>query len=353
MAPGPYDPEAVFRAMDRLYATGLFDGLWPDASPRSVPPTDAVASAGTPLVVLVEPAPAGSVAGAAGYDTDRDWRLWLTAHSRVLPSLLDLEIAGSANAIEQWVTFGGSLPSLSLPPLRWVAGGFIRNTEIRHVPREAFGEDPDVLRFGGWLGIEIPGITPDRFISITATAESIRERDDAVRTVFGPGVRIGILLSASYVVGGPIEADVDFRFGDGSFQRARVRAAVSIEHGRFLAAMIGDVAASGGAAPLDALPALGDEWKMPGLRWGELRSRAYLVSGIDLAVKGPIGAYPRLRLRGAAVDRPFEIGSEIDRWIAGAEIAAVWVTPIGGAAAGFGVNTRGDTVFRVDVGGAF
>ncbi|HWV56854.1 MAG TPA: patatin-like phospholipase family protein [Longimicrobiales bacterium] len=349
VAPGPYEPEAVFRAMDRLFATGLFDGLWPDAAPGSDPP----GSTGTALVVQVEPAPASSVAGAAGYDTDREWRLWLTARSRSGPDLLELELSGSADAIEQWATIGASLPSLSLAPLRWVADAFVRNTVIGYYGVDPFDDEPDVLRLGGWLGLELPGIAPDRYVSLTGTLESVRQSGEEPDFVFGPSLRAGVFTSASYVVGGPIEIHADARFGDFSYRRLRVRGSVPLARGAFLAAIVGDAATVGGTAPLDVLPALGDDWTFPGFRWGEFRSRGYASTGVDLAVRGPLGAYPRLRLRGAATGREVGDVTISNGWIAGAEVAAVWATPIGGAAAAFGINTRGDTVFRIDVGAAF
>lgn len=347
VAPGPYDPGAVFRAADRLYATGLVDGVWPDADPAA--PRDTAPA----LIVLVDPAPATAVAAAAGYDTDRQGRLWLSARGRAAGPLT-LELAGSLNAIERWVTLGYTLPSVRLLPLRWTGGAFARSVEIPRLP-DREGSPPGVQRYGGWLGMELRGVGPDRYLSVGASAEWIREDAGEARFAAGPDLRIGLAPVASPIVGGPTEVEASFRFGgEGDYGRARVRGSLHARRGWLLAAAGVDAAVASGDAPLDVLPALGDGWAMPGLRWGELRSRAYFLAGGDVAYPVFPVTRVRLRVRAAATDREVGVAGDGSRFLAGAEIAAVWRTLLGGVTitAAFGANTRGHRVFRIDLGGS-
>lgn len=64
VAPGAYDPARVLAAVDRLYTTGLFEGVWPRVE------ASGAADALPELVVRLEAPPRLTLAGSAGYDTD-------------------------------------------------------------------------------------------------------------------------------------------------------------------------------------------------------------------------------------------------------------------------------------------
>src|SRR6185295_6089049 len=66
---GAYRAAAVLRATDRLYATGLFNGVWPRVEQAA---TDSAST----LVLALDPHPRISLNAAAGYENDRGGRLW-------------------------------------------------------------------------------------------------------------------------------------------------------------------------------------------------------------------------------------------------------------------------------------
>jgi hypothetical protein len=102
------------------------------------------------------------------------------------------------------------------------------------------------------------------------------------------------------------------------------------------------------------IPALGDDRAMPGLAWGEHRTRRHLLGGFDFAHPAPLDAHLRLRVRAALADGIVHPGTGTDRLsIAGLELAAAWATPFGSLVAGFGAGTRGHRRFVIDVGAAF
>ncbi|HSL72010.1 MAG TPA: patatin-like phospholipase family protein, partial [Longimicrobiales bacterium] len=68
----PYDPELVLAATDRLFATGLFEGVWPRAA-------SSADTTGRPaLLVRLDAPPTVSLSLAAQYDNDRSGRGWAT-----------------------------------------------------------------------------------------------------------------------------------------------------------------------------------------------------------------------------------------------------------------------------------
>src|SRR4029453_8691097 len=99
---GPYRPEAVLRSMDRLYDTGLFNGVWPRVERRGADSLDV-------LVVTLDPYPRVSLTAAAGYDDDRGGRFWsmLGWRSAALGAPLETRVGAGNDGVELW--FQGSL----------------------------------------------------------------------------------------------------------------------------------------------------------------------------------------------------------------------------------------------------
>jgi len=103
--------------------------------------------------------------------------------------------------------------------------------------------------------------------------------------------------------------------------------------------------------PPDAHPSLGDEHFIPGLQWGEERARARVGAGLDAAFP-LLSGFLRIRTRaGTAVAELHDATSS--RWLAGAQGALVWTTPLGMVDIGYGVATTGDGRLDISVGGEF
>jgi hypothetical protein len=112
-----------------------------------------------------------------------------------------------------------------------------------------------------------------------------------------------------------------------------------------------DVRVTSSDAPADVVPALGDEHMVPGLEWGEVRDRMRAVVGVDAA--HPIRtAFLRLRVRSGTVTEQIADWTSSE-WVSGAQLGALWRSPVASVEWGFGVNTRGNRRFDISVGRQF
>lgn len=341
-APGPFDARSVLARVDRLYATGLFDGVWVSvedslfADARGVPALVARADAPAPLSLL----------GAIGYDNDRGGRLWLSLRRRLALSGSPLEIAleGSVNGIEKSASLALRLPTVAGPSLTWSAGGELSKTHAR-----SFG---DVERGGGWLGIEGRTIEPGVFASLTMRAEHVRPEFGPVGDSFGPRLRVDAVSPLVEIVGIPTLVEAESRDGDFEYSRVRAQIARAFGRGGIRVAPLAAIEAVTTGAPIDVIPALGDANLVPALTWGEHRGRVRAVGGVDLSLVIPRRTTLVLRSRSGWIGKRVAAGDE-DRWIAGVGLSSLWWLPLGRIEAGFEAGTLGDRRVSVRVGAEF
>jgi hypothetical protein len=173
---------------------------------------------------------------------------------------------------------------------------------------------------------------------------------------FGPYVRIGRVAPLVEEVGTTPSAEGELRFGAVHYQRARLKGSLGGTRGRLALAVLGDLEAVWGEPPLDAAPALGNEFLIPSLQWGEHRGRARAVSGVDLAYSFPRRATLRLRIRGGVVGDPVGAQGTFGTgrtWLGGAGLTGLWWTPFGRIEAGGEAGTLGERRIVVRLGQDF
>ena len=345
VAASRYDSAAVSAATDRLFSSGLFNGVWP----RVVPAAD---SAAPPLLVVrVEAPPRLMLSGNAHYENDRGGRVWLSLHKQdrigMLPTVFG--VAGSVGSLERWGTASVRIHLRTPAALAWSMGAHAAESSVRLFDDDALSST-DVLRLGGWLGFEFPHILRVRLLTLTAHAEWIDIEDGRSGSALGPLVRYSAVAAQARPVGWPFLAEAERRWGDLAYTRIALRASHVVGRRGPQMAIGFDVRAVSSAAPIDVRPALGDEHAIPGLRWGEARGRARVVTGVDLA--HPLGSgFIRLRARTGAVTE--ELDQWRGRWETGGQLGFFMRTPIGVVEAGYGIATRGDGRFDVSVGRDF
>lgn len=343
----PYRADAVLGGMDRLFATGLFEAIWP----RVVASKDT--SADPWLVVRLETPPRLSLSAGAHFENDRGGRAWgsVNTHQQIAGLPAVLTVSGAAGSLERWAATSARLHGLSLAAFAYSAGAHVIEREVRLFADDAIRLQ-EVLRIGGWAGIEFPHVLKERMVVAIARAEHIDVEDGISGSALGPLIRIAAIASESRVVGLPLLIEAERRWGEVSYSRAVGHGSIGIggKRGPQLALGI-DVRAVSSAAPEDVKPALGDEHAIPGLRWGEYRDRARAVGGVDVAI--PIGTgFARLRARtGAVADELDKLDSAA--WVTGGQLGAYWQTPIGVLEAGYGLATRGDGRFEISIGRGF
>jgi len=380
VAPGPWDLEKLMRAVDRLYSTGLVNGVWPrveaeasllaEPSPQNGGAEDALGAnpgrgegrhrpdgatrqeSRDVLVVRVDPHPRLSLAGALGYDNDRGGRIWGEIQQR-LPSTLPIEVTVGAamDGLERWGEGSLRLHGLGRP-LTWTLGGHYRETANRVSGPDGGGE-LEVRRAGGWLASELRHIYPDWLGALGGHAEWIDLEDGEEGLSWGPFLRFSSAGAPALVVGTPTEVEAELRFGEIDYWTASFRGSGSLPLGRFLSAAVVDLAVADRASPLDVMPTLGDRHAMPGLAWHEERGRARLLGGFDLAREFLMGGYLRLRLRGGSATEVFDDLGETASWVGGAALEGLWTTPFGPIVAGVGASTRRTLRFDVNLGQVF
>jgi predicted acylesterase/phospholipase RssA len=357
IAPGPFDTRAILDAVDRLYATGLFTGAWPSVVPPDGdngpdPATDDRAPRLRVQLAMIERT---TVAGAAGYDNDRGGRAWAALRHRTLHGgAAEFEAALSGNSLDRWASLSARWRSTAHLPLTWSLGGAYRESDVRRFDDDDLVGESEVRRAGGWIGADWRRVAPELRALLAVRGEWIDIEEGADGWAWGPLLRIGRDPSPVRVVGRDPVIEVEARWGD--FDHQRIRAGASID-GRaddhLLAALVAEAAHTAGSAPPDALPALGDERRVPGLRWGRIRARTIAVGGIDLAYPIVSEGFARLRLRAGAFDDPLDRLDTDSRTIAGAELGAIWPTPFGPLFVAVGVATDGAWRIDLNVGPLF
>lgn len=341
----PYDANLVLAAIDRLFSTGLLEGVWPrvDSTAESSSP---------PLVVRLDAPPTQSVSVAVQYENDRGGRAWasLDRYDRLglLPAIFSASL--SADGLERWGALSARVYSLRWPTIAYSLGAHIQEREVR-----TFSEDTrtvaEVVRAGGWVALEFPHILRERLLTALARAEWVDVEGGRKGVAFGPLLRFTSVLPDPLIVGTPLLIEAERRWGSLSYTRLTFSGSLAAPTRRPRLAAMMDLRAVSSRAPADVLPALGDDHAIPGLRWGEQRGRARVVAGVEAAYPVRTGFF-RLRLRtGAVADHVDEWTSS--SWVSGALVGAYWPSPIGVVEAGFGRATIGDGRFEVSVGRRF
>jgi len=359
VAPAPYDSAKIFRTVDRLYVTGLFTGIWPsveDSTWRG--PSSAASGQVAPLVVRAEGKGKTSASAAAGYDNDRGGRIWGSVQrlGRTQGTPVELGLEGSVNGIQNWGDFSIRVPTLGRFPTAWTAGAFLGESEIRFLPGGGEEDEPDVKRGGGWVGVEWRVLDPDLEGTATLRAEHIDSGVGPSGSSYGAFGRVGVVAPNVEIVGTAPMLEGEIHTGDVHYARVRAKASLVRKQKPLTIALLGDVEAVTNGPPLDSAPALGNDFRVPALRWGEHRGRALGAGGIDVAYPAKLKATLCLRLRGGAIADEMQSDGELDgetTWVGGAGLSALWWTMYGRIEAGFEASTLGDRRILVRLGSDF
>ncbi|HEX6693416.1 MAG TPA: patatin-like phospholipase family protein, partial [Longimicrobiales bacterium] len=343
VAPGAYSEERVLRAMDVLYTTGLFEGVWPRVST-----TDSA----TALVVRLEGQPALSLSAAAGYESDRGGRVWVSADrfTSIGGRPAFMTAAGSSTGVERWASGSIRVYSFSNPGVAWSLGLHGQERDIRSFEDDAM-RVREVTRLGGWLGIELPRSLQQRTMTAAMRGEWVQQEGGEDGYAVGPLLRWADVDADTRVVGVPLLIEGEARGGSVDYARFAVSASRTVSAGSFEAAALIDVRAASPGAPFDVQPALGDGHAIPGLRWGTGHGRSRIVTGVDGAFLIPSG-FVRMRLRTGAAQRALNFADGA-RWVTGADLGVGWQSPVGTVEVSYGRATRDDGRFDVSVGRKF
>lgn len=369
VAPGEYSADAVLDAVDRLYETGIISAVWPWTD------TEEDSAAAPALRVHLHGIDEAVLDLAIGYENDRGGRAWgamrrLTGEN--VPTVLSL--AASGDRLDWWASASARILPPRHLPLAWTMGAHFHRADTRDAVDD---EALDVLRIervGGWVGAERRWLSADarraepppfwlgrgRIASASVVAEHVDIEGGRGGTAIGPRVRVTSDEPLDGRIGLPLRLEGEARFG--AFRYQRVRASGTLERrprqgpearGGFWIGAVADLALARGSAPPDALPALGDDRLVPGLRWGERRGRTRAVVGTDLTYPTLLEGLLFMRIRaGGVADRFTRLGST-DHWLGGAEAGVAWTTPFGAIRFGFGINTDGDQRLDVSLGPVF
>ncbi|MSR35366.1 MAG: hypothetical protein EXR95_01810 [Gemmatimonadetes bacterium] len=334
----------MLRAMDRLYDTGLFSGVWPRVERRGPDALDV-------LVVALDSRPRLGLDAAVGYEKDRGGRLWslLECRTAALGAPLETRTGGGDDGIERWLEASLLLHGLAPLGLGWTAG--LHHLDVTQPLLVTGPDDVDVQRTGGWAGLRYrrSGV----IASLVGQAEAIHVEDGVSGRSWGGMLRVSSTTAATGLVGVPMELEAMLRAGVLDYAVLGGRASLRRGIGAMKAAAVLEGAATLGDPPPDELPALGDRHAMPGFRWGEGRARARVLGGVDLAWPILGNGWGRLRVRaGADQDAPDDL-TRFSGWTSGAALEGIWTTPFGPVVVGYGINTRGSDRIDVGVGGWF
>jgi hypothetical protein len=366
IAPAAFESREVLERVDRLYATGLVDGVWPRVESRSGVVTNGGNDRSTSsdraatdvLVLRVDGMPRRALAITPGYENDRGGRIWGKLSERLAMEgvPLELSLAGATTGLDRWGAASAKLYTLGLP-LSWVVGGYLREVETRDTDsilvRDAdeleFLVQDEVYRAGGWLSSEYRPASLRLVSSLAMHVEEIDVANGPEGVAWGPSLRIVSAAGWNKLVGVAPEVEAELRFGEVYYASAALRMSHVVSLRGLVAAGVLDVGFSVDDAPPDARRALGDHHAMPGLAWGEGRGAGHVLLGLDLARSFFTAGTLRARLRaGAAPSSPDELWEELSTWTAGAALEGLWSLPFGPILVGVGANTDGD--FRLDVG---
>ena len=359
VAPAAYDSARIFRTVDRLYVTGLFTGIWPSVEDSAWSgPSSGGSPEAAPLVVRAESQGTLSAAAAAGYDNDRGGRIWGSVGrlGRTQGMPLSVGLEGSVNGIQSWGDLTLRMPTVGRFPTAWTAGAFLGESEIRFLPAGNEGGESDVKRGGGWLGVEWRVLDPDLEGTVLLRAEQIDSDLGPSGSSYGALGRIGVVAPNVEMVGTAPMLEGEIHTGDVHYARVRAKASFVRKQKPLTIALLGDGEAVTNGPPLDSAPALGNDFRIPALQWGEHRGRALAIGGLDLAYPARFKATLCLRLRGGTVVDEMEPNGELGgetTWVGGAGLSALWWTIYGRIEAGFEASTLGDRRILVRLGSDF
>lgn len=335
---GPYDPEAVLSAVDELYATGMFDAVWPSLGARDRPGGAAT------LDVAIEPISPTQLVAGLRYDSEFGGSAWAGVRhlGSVAGSPVSTSLTGTLTERFRGANAKADLFVPGLTPLALVAGGHVAETELRPTdlgPR--FGGGWWVRRWGGGVGFEVRGIEPDRSLWVAFDVERIDETGRPPGSSFGPRLQWGTWEPLGMPLGAPTGIEGQARWGDYSYWAFDGRASRGWGVRGITLVAVGHVSASGGdQVPLDVRPHMGRSHGFPGYAWDEGAGRAAFSGGVDVGVPIPLAGVARLRLRGGRLDAlPTATTSDLDLF--GAEGGLAWRTPFGTIEIASGTNSTG------------
>ena len=159
-----------------------------------------------------------------------------------------------------------------------------------------------------------------------------------------------LLLLSGSPAGQPAAHAAEARWGGIAYRRIGARGSLATRFGALQLAGIADAVIASETAPPDALPALGNDYAVPGYQWGDGRAPALAVTGFDLAYPMPLGGYTRARLRLARTGDDLSEMPDSGAWVTGAELGLFWSTPFGAVELAFGANGEGGRRLSLDVG---
>ena len=243
-------------------------------------------------MLALDPLPRLALTGAVGYDNDSGGRLWAAVESRA--SLLGSPVVTRAGAgtdgIQRWFEVSALLRPSLLPRVALTAG-----LDHRRGTPPFFGSlpvAPETRHTGGWAGVQYRGAFPDLIGSLVMRAERIEEKGGFEGQAWGPLIRISMPNGPARVVGIPSELEAAMWRGVVDYHELGARGSITREMGPLEFAALADAGFVVGDAPLDALPSLGDDHGMPGLRRGQKRGRARCLArwrgarpGVEHAVR--------------------------------------------------------------------
>jgi hypothetical protein len=342
-----------------LYATGLFTGVWPSVEDTVFHPLpeEGRSDEEPALVVRTDARGPLSLVGAPGFDEDRGGRIWgsLESITAVGGAPTQLAAQASTDGIHKWGALSLRVPTVRPVVSAWSAGGYASKSKIRFLG----AEEIEVKRNGGWLGLESRSIAPSWFSSLTFRAEHVKSDLGDLGNLY----RLAFLLAAEpplvQIIGTSNALELEGglgRSGSRNFARARAKGSYPFRMSHLSLAPLGDIEAISNGTPLDLRPALGDEYLVPALRWGEWRGRIRLVGGADLSYVVPLKTTIVLRLRGGMIDepvRPDATPSDDDQWVGGASLSSLWWLPLGRVEVGVAAGTLGDRRVFVRLGPDF
>ena len=351
-APGPYRADRILNRVARLYATGLFDGIWPSVE-------DSAGLSAPVLKVRAESRGPSSVSGAMGYDNDRGGRAWVSLRRLDAMGATPVEVAleAGANGVDSWASVSGRLTTLALGASSWTMGAHFGERQVRFA-ETINRDDMEAERAGTWLGFETRWLDPGIHTSLTMHAENIHSDFGPEGGSYGFRLRVAGVAPLRQTVGMAPALEGEARFGDVEYRLARAQGSLSHRLGPLAMAVVANAAAVSRLAPIDEAPNMGGESGIPGLRDGERRGRARLVGGLDIATKVALDATLRIRARAGVIadETRSERGilySNESLWLGGVRISALWWTPFGRIEVGGEGSTLGDRRFVAALGTDF
>lgn len=338
---GEYDAQRVLRRVNGLYATGMFRGVWPRVEERGERAT---------LIVNAEPVPASILALSLGVDDRRRVRGLLTMRQRLeFAGVVELRATAQAHRFLRLGALELSRPFARRADVAVTGSGHFLEQDVPLFVGDS--ADAHVFRLGGWIGGEWRSPTGRRVATLQWIAERVNAGEqDGFST--GPTLRWIETPAYPQVVGAADAIEATLRFGAVHYTSAHARASVERGFRNLSVAVLADIAAVTREAPADALFALGATDGLPWLDTGEQRGARRAIFGVDVAYPILLEGAVRARVRaGAAGDRTADLTG--NAWHAGAELGAIWPTPLGVLAAGFAFGDEGETRFTLDIGSVF